>query len=147
MLQNHRAAHALRRPINFVFDAFFMRNVRYAPDSDSVNITSIGCFEDISWSRAIPNLEGQDPRLDRANCKRRTDAIEKCAFVAKQRGNKVFALQDGGMCLSSSTAHKTFQKYGTSSQCKSDGRGGKKTNHVYVIGGIKGMITLFICYL
>jgi len=110
-------------------------------------MTSIGCFEDISWSRPIPSLEGQDPRLEGVNYKRRTDAIEKCAFVAKQRGYKVFALQDGGMCLSSSTAHKTFQRYGTSSKCKSDGRGGKEANHVYVIGGIKGMTTLFIFYL
>jgi len=59
-----------------------------------------------------------------------------------QRGNKVFALQDGDICLTSSTVHKTFQKYGRSSQCKSDGRGGKKANHVYVIGGIKGMTSL-----
>ena len=56
----------------------------------------------------------------------------------------MFALQDGGMCLSSSTAHKTFQRYRSSSQCKSDGRGGNEANHVYVIGGIKGMMTLFI---
>ena len=62
--------------------------------------------------------------------------------MAKQRGNKMFALQDGGMCISSSTMHKTFQKYGRSSQCRSDGRGGNKANQVYVIGGIEGMITL-----
>ena len=104
-----------------------------------MNITSIGCFDDIPWSPAIPSLEGQDSRLDGANYKRRTDAIKKCASVAKQRGYKVFALQDGGMCLSSSNAHKTFHQYGSSSQCKNDGRGGKEANHVYVIGGIKGV--------
>jgi len=70
----------------------------------------------------------------------RENAIEKCAFVAKQRGYKVFAVQDGGMCLSGSTGHKTFYIYRMSSQCKSDGRGGKEANHVYVIGGMKGMI-------
>ena len=59
----------------------------------------------------------------------------------------MFALQDGGMCLSSSTAHKTFQRYGISRRCKSDGRGGKEANHVYVIGGIKGMTTLFIFFI
>ena len=56
----------------------------------------------------------------------------------------MFAVQDGGMCLSSSTAHKTFPGYLSSSQCKSDGRGGKEANHVYVIGGINSMMTLFI---
>ena len=45
------------------------------------------------------SLKRQDPRLDRTHYKRRTGAIEKFAFVARQRGNKVFALQDGGMCL------------------------------------------------
>jgi len=54
----------------------------------------------------------------------------------------VFALQDGGMCLTSSTIHKTFQTYGRSSQCKSDGRGGKEANQVYAIGGINGMTPL-----
>jgi len=106
---------------------------------DAVNITSIGCYRDLEDYPAIPRLEGQDLRLDGANYKGRTDAIEKCAFVAKQRGNKVFALQDGGMCLSSSTAHMTFQAYGSSSRCKSDGRGGKEANYVYVIGGIKDL--------
>ena len=56
----------------------------------------------------------------------------------------MFALQDGGMCSSSSTAHMTFQKYGESGECKSDGRGGKIANHVYALGGIKGKTTLFI---
>ena len=109
---------------------------------DSVNVTSIGCYADLEWYPAIPSLERKDPQLDGANYKRRTDAIEKCAFVAKQRRNKVFALQDGGMCLSSSTAHMTFQTYGRSSKCKSDGKGGKEANQVYVIGGINGMTTL-----
>ena len=59
----------------------------------------------------------------------------------------MFALHDGGMCSSSSTAHMTFQKHGVSGQCKSDGRGGEMANQVYAVGGIKGMITLFIFYL
>jgi len=100
----------------------------------------------MSWWRAIPSLEGQDPRLDGENYRQRTDAIAKCASAAKQRGNKVFALQDGGRCLSSSTAARnTFHRYGSSSGCKSDGRGEKEANHVYVIGGIKGIATFVIC--
>jgi len=90
----------------------------------------------------IASLEGQDPRLDGGNYKRRTDAIEKCASVAKQRGYSVFALQDGGRCLSSPTALMTFSTYGSSSWCNSDGRGGRSANHVYAVGGIKGTTTL-----
>ena len=116
-------------------------NLIVSDSFDSVNFTSIGCFH--AWSsRAIPSLYGQDPNLDIANYKRRKDAIAKCASLAKQLGNKVFALQDGAMCLTSFTMHKTFQTYGRSSQCKSDGKGGKEANQVYVIGGIKGMTTL-----
>ena len=84
--------------------------------------------------------------MDGDNYKSRKDAIEKCASVAKKRGYKVFAVQDGGMCLSSSTAHKTFHIYGTSRRCTSNGRGGDSANHVYVIGGMKGMFTLLLVY-
>lgn len=59
----------------------------------------------------------------------------------------MFALQDGGKCLSSSTAHKNFQMFGMSSQCKSDGRGGKEANHVYVIGGMDGMFILYFIFI
>ena len=112
----------------------------------SVKVTSIGCFEDVPWRRAIPSLEGLDPLLE-GNYKSRKDAIEKCASVAKKRGYKVFAVQDGGMCLSSSTAHKTFDIYGTSRRCTRNGRGGVWANHVYVIGRTKGMFTVLFVYL
>ena len=59
----------------------------------------------------------------------------------------MFALQDGGMCLSSSTAHKNFHQYSMSSQCKSDGRGGIGANHVYVIGGMDGMIIFYFRFI
>ena len=117
--------------------------LKFSVPRSSSKVTSIGCFYDITWRRAISSLEKQDPLLDGDNYKSRKDAIEKCASVAKKRGYKVFAVQDGGMCLSSSTAHKTFNIYGTSSGCTFNGRGGNKANHVYVIGGLQGMITLF----
>ena len=111
---------------------------------DSVSFTSIGCY--FPGTGLIPSLEGQDPRLDGGNYKVRTDAIGKCASVAKQRGYKVFALYDGGKCLSSSNAHMTFQTYGKSYHCKRNGRGGRLGNHVYAIGGIKGMIMFFFFF-
>ena len=37
--------------------------------------------------------------------------------------------------------------FGMSSQCKSDGRGGKEANHVYVIGGMEGMFILYFIFI
>ena len=56
--------------------------------------------------------------------------------MAKKLGFKVFALQAGGRCESSSTAEKTFNKYGMSSNCENDGKGGPNANQVYYIKGI-----------
>ena len=82
-------------------------------------------------------------RLDGSNYKLREKAMEKCALVAKERGYKVFAVQDGGKCLSSFTAHKTiFARSGSIRQCKGHGRGENGVNHVYVVGKLKGMIIL-----
>ncbi|KAL9974750.1 hypothetical protein ACROYT_G011832 [Oculina patagonica] len=103
----------------------------------SVKYTSVGCFIDPSWYRPMPSLEGQDHRLD-GNYKLRENAIEKCALVSKELGYKVFAVQDGGKCLSSSTAHKTFHMSGRITKCKSNGLGGSGVNHIYAIGEMKG---------
>ena len=95
--------------------------------------TTIGCFQD-QGSRAIPSIEGQDSILD-GSYKARRDSIEKCYRAAKKRGFQIFAVQDGGWCASSATAFKTFNKYGKSSACKSDGKGGPWANQVYYITG------------
>ena len=47
----------------------------------------------------------------------------------------MFAIQNGGWCAASATAHKTFNKYGKSTACRSDGKGGPWANQVYVIKG------------
>ena len=64
----------------------------------------------------------------------RKDAVEKCAEVTRSRGWKVFAVQDGGWCASSPTAHMTYNKYGTAVNCV-DGKGGMFANDVYIING------------
>ena len=96
-------------------------------------ILTIGCYKDTS-NRAIPTLEGQDSILDGSYTARK-DPIEKCYQAAKKRGFHVFAVQDGGQCAASSSAAKTFDKYGKSSACKSDGEGGPWANQVYYIKG------------
>ena len=52
-----------------------------------------------------------------------------------RKGYRMFAVQNGGWCAASATAHKTFDKYGKSTACKSDGKGGGWANQVYVIKG------------
>ena len=48
-------------------------------------------------------------------------------------GYSMFAVQNGGWCAASATTAKTFDKYGKSAACRSDGEGGPWANQVYVI--------------
>ena len=84
-------------------------------------------------------LEGEDPDVLDGNYKLRTDAIGKCALAAMKRQYEVFAVHDGGECLVSGSFFPTFNKYGISQDCESDGKGGSGASHVYIIGGIQGM--------
>ena len=91
----------------------------------------LGCFGD-TGSRAIPTLEGSDYRLD-GDYGSRQDPLEKCINAAFNRGFDVFALQNGGWCASSESAAITYDQYGPSSACQSDGEGGPWANEVYAI--------------
>lgn len=95
--------------------------------------TGVGCYRDTS-DRAIPTLEDTDSVLDGSvfSYQKRQNAIVKCAVAARKRGFPAFALQDGGWCAASSKALDTFNKYGNSSDCQNDGRGGLFANNVYV---------------
>ena len=95
---------------------------------------TLGCFKDAP-NRAIPTLERIESILD-GRYKSRQNPIEKCYNAALARGYKVFALQDGGWCASSSDASETYDKYGASSDCKADGLGGSWANQVYQINGL-----------
>ena len=95
---------------------------------------TLGCFRD-NWSRAIPTLEGRDAILD-GGYQQRQDPTLKCYQAANRRRYKVFAVQNGGWCASSATAGETYDKYGPSSNCASDGEGGGWANQVYEIQGI-----------
>ena len=72
----------------------------------------------------------------------RNHAIQKCAVAALSRGYKMFAVQDGGKCVGSPNAHKVYDKYGKSQNCKNDGKGGPRANQVYnVTGTMEGTVT------
>ncbi|XP_078670977.1 polycystin-1-like protein 2 isoform X2 [Branchiostoma floridae x Branchiostoma belcheri] len=102
---------------------------RIVSESGSREYTSLGCWRDTS-DRAIPILEGTDPRLDGSGYQARSNAIKKCYKVALSRGLAVFAVQNGGQCFGSTTLD-TYNKYGASSDCGEDGEGGLWSNHVY----------------
>ena len=91
--------------------------------------TSIGCYKDQN-NRAIPTNEGSSPILDGAYSARQ-DAIKKCYTVAKAKGDKIFALQDGGWCASAPDEN-SYNKYGAATNC-SNGLGGGWANDVYRI--------------
>ena len=107
---------------------FSLQNVLFFAD-----ITPLGCYKDMV-PRAIPTVEGTSIILD-GGYWTRENPMAKCAMVARRRGFHMFALQDGGWCATSDTAEKTFDKYGKSSGCLSDGEGGSLANNVYVIKG------------
>ena len=54
----------------------------------------------------------------------------------------MFALQNGGWCASSSTAFRTFAKYGRSKKCRR-GKGGPWANDVYYLKGEFHRLSLF----
>ena len=93
----------------------------------------MGCFQD-GIPRAIPTLEGTDPILD-APYSTRVNPIAKCAAAAMRQGYSMFAVQDGGRCVSSADAPKTYSKYGDSVDCLADGEGGDMASQVYEIEG------------
>ena len=94
--------------------------------------TSLGCWKDRTWNFAIPTLEGSSSFYG-SNYRNREDAVQKCYQTAKSLGYHVFAVQEGGMCVSSATAKSTYKKYGASTACKPDGKGGRNANDVYEI--------------
>ena len=62
------------------------------------------------------------------------EAIRKCYEAAKHMEFSMFAVQDGGQCMSSLTAEITYDKYGPSTLCNDeDKKGGEMANEVYKI--------------
>ncbi|KAL5248013.1 hypothetical protein ACHWQZ_G017250 [Mnemiopsis leidyi] len=93
-------------------------------------IENLGCWKD-QTDRAIELLEGKYGLTD--NYRERVQAYRKCRDVTINLGYRVFALQYGGHCCSSPTAEDTYNRYGESSGCEADGKGGVYANQVYKI--------------
>ena len=97
----------------------------------SPDYESFLCYKEAS-NRAIPSLEGADPILD-GSFHYRKNPIAKCAVAAMRKGYSMFGVQHGVLCSGSATAPETFDKYGNSTACRSDGEGGAGANQVYLI--------------
>jgi hypothetical protein len=106
--------------------------------SDIAKIENLGCFKDPTET-AIPSMENIDRVLE-GNYYQRSGASVKCAEAAYKRGFDVFAIQNGGKCSSSSSAIQTYSKYGKTTVCGKDGRGGVLANEVYQITSKKKYI-------
>ena len=101
---------------------------------------SLGCWKDNEVS-VIPTLENVSSILD-GHPETREYAIEKCAAAAEFFGYQVFALRDGGECLSSENAVDTYYKYEESTNCSSHGKGVENMYNVYqIINGKLQVIT------
>ena len=98
----------------------------------------IGCYKD-GPNRTLHTLEGTIPILD-DYYKERENPIEKCYLAAISNGFRMFAVQNGGLCFSSSSAEKTYDRYGRAycvaynqDGTEKDGTGGPMANSVYQI--------------
>ena len=61
---------------------------------------------------------------------------------AASRGWTVFAVQNDNECFTAADAVDTFMKYGVSTRCSADGRGGPHAQNVYRISCGSGIIGL-----
>jgi len=109
---------------------FYWLGGGYVDVADGSSFLSFGCWRD-TLRRAVPSLEGTDPRLD-GNYATRKYAVQKCYEVAKDRGFEYFVVQNGGWCGSSANAASRVRMYGPSRTCK-NGKGGLWANDIYMI--------------
>ncbi|EDO43412.1 predicted protein [Nematostella vectensis] len=100
------------------------------------NYTPVGCFKDQPYpNRALPSLLANfrihHPIVNWFNLK---TTVHECAKEAAKKGMVYFGVQFYGECWSGADAHKTYDKHGQSSQCKS-GVGKHYTNYIYRFTG------------
>ena len=109
----------------------FYGNLKYnnATNAEQKPYINMGCWKDRPNRAITPSITGynvnQQPRINMS--------VEECAKMAKKNGFKVFGLQDGGQCFSGPNAEKTYNKYGSTNNCPSNGLGTGWVNNVYGI--------------
>ena len=82
----------------------------------------------------MKSLENNDPVLD-GDYSTRENRVLKCLNAARRKGNKMFALKNGGECLSSAGGHLDVKAaFEESAECVND-NGGVNAMNVYIIKG------------
>ena len=82
----------------------------------------------------MKSLENSDPLLD-GDYSTRENRVLKCLNAARRKGNKMFALKNGGECLSSTGGHLDVKAaFEESAECVND-NGGVNAMNVYIIKG------------
>ena len=73
--------------------------------------------------------------------KRRENPVSQCALAALEKGVAIFGVQDGGQCFGSSldSVLESYQQYGESTSCNTEGTGGPMANSVYKFGKSLGL--------
>ena len=82
----------------------------------------------------MKSLENNDPVLD-GDYSTRENRVLKCLNAARRKGNRMFALKNGGECLSSAGGHLDVKAaYEVSVECVNE-NGGVNAMNVYIIKG------------
>lgn len=82
----------------------------------------------------MKSLENNDPVLD-GDYSTRENGVLKCLNAARREGKKMFALKNGGECLSSAGGHLDAKAaYDGSVECV-NAKGGVHAMNVYIIKG------------
>ena len=99
----------------------------------NLGFEDLGCWIDDRDYPAVPiSLQGHCDLTGRYQDI--PDVINKCYQCANGRGNTLFAIQDGGKCWTGPD-DEGYKKYGASTDCLPDGRGGPLANQVYKMKG------------
>ncbi|KAL4224243.1 hypothetical protein ACF0H5_017696 [Mactra antiquata] len=91
---------------------------------------SFGCWSYDSKIGTIPSVEGLDSSL-MDPYKGRSEPIRKCGQYAKTHGYNIFAVFNGGQCLTGPHAAAEFTKPGASNKCDRKGVGSSESINVY----------------
>nr|XP_039252593.1 uncharacterized protein LOC120329867 [Styela clava] len=91
-----------------------------------ITLERLGCFAD-KESRSLPFLER--PEILGGEYQKRPQAIEQCVRYASGLGHLIVGIQNGGSCM----AGIHYAKYGASTNCKSNSKGGSWANEVFKI--------------
>lgn len=133
------------------------------PDFPSYNIESLGCWNDqgSTGGTALMNIERLHPALMDSPATR-PYPMNKCLKAAKDlgiynyprlshiytikrslvftnlpyktaTGYQTFGLQNGGECVVSANEERSYDMFGPSDNCRSDGKGGHLSNELYQI--------------